>query len=68
MTESLMGQFINGFNVSIFWWLGFVAVFFYVLHLACRQLDFRCGWRQGQRPQRRHRPPRSPSAAAWPRP
>ena len=34
VTKSLMGQFINGFNVSIFWWLGFVAVFFYVLHIS----------------------------------
>lgn len=35
MTKTLLGTFINGmFNVSIFWWLGFVAVFYYVLHIS----------------------------------
>lgn len=35
LTKSLLGTFINGmFNVSIFWWLGFVAVFFYFLHVS----------------------------------
>ena len=35
LTKSLLGQFINGmFNVSIIWWLGFVSVFFYVLHVS----------------------------------
>lgn len=35
LTKSLLGQFINGmFNVSILWWLGFVAVFAYVLHVS----------------------------------
>ncbi len=35
LTKSLLGQFINGmFNVSILWWLGFVAVFFFALHLS----------------------------------
>ena len=34
-TKFLLGQFINYmFNVAIFWWLGFVAVFFYILHLS----------------------------------
>ena len=35
LTKSLLGLFINGmFNVSIIWWLGFVAIFFYFLHLS----------------------------------
>lgn len=34
LTKSLMGQFINGFNVSIGWWLGFIVVFFYFLHIS----------------------------------
>lgn len=35
LTKSLLGTFINGmFNVSIFWWLGFVTVFFYFLHIS----------------------------------
>lgn len=34
-TKFLLGQFINNmFNVSILWWLGFVAAFFYVLHIS----------------------------------
>lgn len=34
-TKALLGQFINGmFNVSIFWWLGFVAVFFFLLQIS----------------------------------
>ena len=34
-TKALLGQFINGmFNVAIFWWLGFVAVFFFLLQLS----------------------------------
>ncbi|NVO25253.1 ABC transporter permease [Donghicola mangrovi] len=35
VTKALLGTFINGmFNVSIFWWLGFVVVFFFFLHLS----------------------------------
>lgn len=35
LTKSLLGTFIGGmFNVGIFWWLGFVAVFFYFLHVS----------------------------------
>ena len=35
LAKTLLGQFINYmFNVAIFWWLGFVAVFFYVLHVS----------------------------------
>jgi len=35
LTKSLLGQFINGmFNVSILWWLGFIAAFFYFLHIS----------------------------------
>lgn len=35
LTKSLLGTFINGmFNVTIFWWLGFVALFFYILHIS----------------------------------
>lgn len=35
LAKTLLGQFINYmFNVAIFWWLGFVAVFFYVLHIS----------------------------------
>lgn len=35
LTKSLLGQFIGGmFNVSIFWWAGFVALFFYFLHVS----------------------------------
>jgi simple sugar transport system permease protein len=35
LTKALLGQFINGmFNVAILWWLGFVAVFFYFLHVS----------------------------------
>lgn len=34
-TKALLGTFIGGmFNVSIFWWIGFVAVFFFFLHLS----------------------------------
>ncbi len=34
-TKALLGTFINGmFNVSIFWWLGFVTIFYYVLHIS----------------------------------
>ena len=34
-TKALLGQFINGmFNVGIFWWLGFVALFFFILHVS----------------------------------
>lgn len=34
-TKALLGQFINGmFNVAIFWWLGFVGVFFFLLQLS----------------------------------
>ncbi|MCB9993558.1 MAG: ABC transporter permease [Hyphomicrobiaceae bacterium] len=35
LTKSILGQFINGmFNVSILWWAGFVALFFWFLHLS----------------------------------
>ena len=35
LTKALLGQFINGmFNVGIFWWLGFVAIFFFILHVS----------------------------------
>lgn len=35
LTKSLLGQFINGmFNVAIFWWAGFVALFFFLLHVS----------------------------------
>ncbi len=35
LTKSLLGQFINGmFAISIVWWLIFVAVFYYVLHIS----------------------------------
>jgi simple sugar transport system permease protein len=35
LTKSLLGTFIGGmFNVGIFWWVGFVAVFFYFLHVS----------------------------------
>jgi simple sugar transport system permease protein len=35
LTKYLLGQFIGGmFNVSILWWAGFIAVFFYVLHVS----------------------------------
>ena len=35
MAKALLGQFINNmFNVAILWWLGFVAVFFCVLHIS----------------------------------
>ncbi|MBV7380256.1 ABC transporter permease [Maritimibacter dapengensis] len=35
LTKSLLGTFIGGmFNVSIFWWMGFIAVFFYFLHIS----------------------------------
>jgi len=35
LAKMLLGQFINHmFNVAIFWWLGFVALFFYVLHIS----------------------------------
>ncbi len=34
-TKALLGTFIGGmFNVSIFWWIGFVAVFFFFLHVS----------------------------------
>lgn len=35
VTKGLLGTFINGmFNVSIFWWLGFVAVYYFLVHVA----------------------------------
>lgn len=35
LTKALLGQFINGmFNVSILWWMGFIAVFFFFLHVS----------------------------------
>lgn len=35
LAKAMLGQFINGmFNVSILWWLGFVAVFFFFLHVS----------------------------------
>ena len=34
-TKFILGQFINFmFNVGILWWLGFVALFYYVLHIS----------------------------------
>lgn len=33
--KNSLGYFINGmFNVSIFWWVGFVAVLYYLLHIS----------------------------------
>ena len=35
LTKAILGQFIGGmFQVTIFWWLGFVAVLFFALHLS----------------------------------
>lgn len=35
LTKALLGQFIGGmFQVTILWWLGFVAVLFFALHLS----------------------------------
>ena len=35
LAKALLGQFINFmFSVTIFWWLGFAAVFFYLLHIS----------------------------------
>ncbi len=35
VTKGLLGTFINGmFNVSIFWWIGFVAVYYFLVHVA----------------------------------
>jgi len=35
LTKSLLGQFIGGmFQVTIFWWLAFVAGIYYLLHLS----------------------------------
>lgn len=35
ITKSLLGQFIGGmFQVTMFWWAGFIAVFFYILHVS----------------------------------
>jgi len=35
LAKAMLGQFINYmFNVSIFWWLGFVLIFFYILHIS----------------------------------
>jgi simple sugar transport system permease protein len=35
VTKAILGQFINGmFNVSIFWWLGFVMLFLFFLHIS----------------------------------
>lgn len=34
-TKLVLGQFINGmFNVSILWWIGFVLIYMYVLHVS----------------------------------
>ena len=34
-TKFILGQFVNGmFNVSIFWWLVFIGLFFYILHVS----------------------------------
>ncbi|WP_106743370.1 ABC transporter permease [Yoonia maritima] len=34
-TKQLLGSFVGGmFNVSIFWWIGFVVVYFFFLHLS----------------------------------
>lgn len=33
--QFLLGQFVGGmFQVTIFWWIAFIAVFFYVLHVS----------------------------------
>ena len=35
LAKSLLGQFIGGmFQVTIFWWVGFVVVLFYLLHIS----------------------------------
>ena len=35
LAKAMLGQFINGmFNVSILWWLAFVAAFYWVLHVS----------------------------------
>ncbi|SCM66425.1 ABC transporter permease [Donghicola eburneus] len=35
VTKGLLGTFINGmFNVSIFWWIGFVAIYYFLVHVA----------------------------------
>ena len=35
LAKAMLGQFIaNMFNVAILWWLGFAALFFYVLHIS----------------------------------
>ncbi|MBE1290773.1 MAG: ABC transporter permease [Rhodobacteraceae bacterium] len=35
LAKAMLGQFINGmFNVAIFWWLGFVALAYFVLHMS----------------------------------
>ncbi|OZG70406.1 ABC transporter permease [Hahella sp. CCB-MM4] len=35
LSQMLLGQFVGGmFQVTIFWWLAFVAVFFYILHIS----------------------------------
>ncbi|MGB0905745.1 MAG: ABC transporter permease, partial [Mangrovicoccus sp.] len=35
VVKSMLGQFINGmFNVAIFWWVGFVAIYFFILHVS----------------------------------
>jgi len=35
MARTLLGQFIGGmFQVTIFWWAGFIAVVYYVLHIS----------------------------------
>jgi len=35
VTKFLLGQFVQGmFNVGIFWWFGFIIVFYYVLHIS----------------------------------
>ncbi len=35
LAKAMLGQFLaNMFNVAILWWLGFAALFFYVLHVS----------------------------------
>jgi simple sugar transport system permease protein len=35
VTKFLLGQFVQGmFNVGIFWWLGFIVIFYFILHIS----------------------------------
>lgn len=36
LSQAMLGQFIGGmFQVTIFWWLGAIVVFTYILHVSC---------------------------------